>query len=69
MRVAIVIQGGNIVDVASDADADVYVFDYDNPVCSDHAAQRFAPWIGKEAVDKMLDLWDEALKENEEFGL
>ena len=66
-RVAVVIQGGIVVDVHADEMVQVYILDFDNPVESDHTNQSYMPWVGQKNVDRALALWDETYKENKEM--
>ena len=63
-RIAVVIRGGNVVDVVSTVDAEVYLLDYDNPVEDDHTHQKFAPVVGEDRIAWALAEWDETAAES-----
>ena len=61
--VAVVIRGGNVIDVVADIEADVYILDYDNPVLDDHPRQRFTPSVGSEKLRRVFKQWDDTAEE------
>lgn len=63
-KVAVIVSGGNVIDVISEVEIDVYLLDYDNPVETPHTDQRLGAIVSKSDLDDAFSDWDDAAKEN-----
>jgi len=67
-RVAVIVVGGNVVNVVSDIDVEVYMLDYDNHAEDDHTHQTQTPFVGNDLLAETFAEWDEDAEKNRKLS-